>query len=203
MSKRPTTPLILNADAADYSTDDIVLEIRNGDVEAYRQIVVRYQGEVMKIVNAMLIDYDAREDVVQQVLVRAFQQLHQYEIGRGFGKWIKGIARNMVREELRKRYRYKGRIENYAKLVVAHLDAEEETPGAREEGLQRSRALSECIDALEQTAAQSVRLRYLEHKSNEEIAEMIERSPGSIRTLLYRARIHLRTCMESKGVFAS
>lgn len=115
MSKQPANPFPIEADAADFSTDDVILQIRRGDVEAYRQIVARYQDEVKKIVNAMLIDRDAREDVVQQIMVRAFQQLDHYEIGRGFAKWIKGLARNVVREELKKRYRYQGRIANYGK----------------------------------------------------------------------------------------
>ena len=44
-----------SADAADFSTDDVVLEIRRGEIELFRQIVVRYQGEVLRIVNAMLL----------------------------------------------------------------------------------------------------------------------------------------------------
>ncbi len=190
-------------ETADFSTDDIVAEIRNGEVEAYRQIVARYQGEVLKIVNAMLIDYDAREDVVQQVFVRAFQALDQYEIGRGFGKWIKAIARNMVREELRKRYRYKGRMEAYAKTVVDRMDAAEaDDLGAREATWMRRKALNECLDSLETAASKAVRLHYLERKKTEEIATAVGKSAGAIRTLLYRARGHLRQCMEAKGVLA-
>tara|TARA_R110002096_G_scaffold24760_19_gene78016 strand:- start:20846 stop:21427 length:582 start_codon:yes stop_codon:yes gene_type:complete len=191
----------MKPDAADFSTDEIVAQIRKGDVEAYRQIVVRYQGEVLKIVNAMLIDYSAREDVVQQVFVRAFQALDQYEIGRGFGKWVKAIARNMVREELRKRYRYKGRIEAYAKSVIERLDGVEANEiGKNEEIWLRRQALGECLGGLEESAAEAVRLHYLERKKTEEIAGVIGKSAGAVRTLLYRARGQLRKCMESKGV---
>lgn len=191
----------MKPDAADFSTDEIIAEIRGGDVEAYRQIVVRYQGEVLKIVNAMLIDYNAREDVVQQVFVRAFQALDQYEIGRGFGKWLKAIARNMVREELRKRYRYKGRIEAYAKSVIERFDTDDTNEvGKNEEIWMRRQALSECIGGLEEKAAAAVKLHYLEQKKTEEIAGLIGRSAGAVRTLLYRARGQLRQCMESKGV---
>lgn len=108
----------MNAESADLSTDEIIAAVRAGDPEAYRQIVVRYQGEVLKIVNAMLVNYSAREDIVQQVFVNAYHGLHQYEPGRGFGQWLKQIARNKVREELRKQYRYQGRLEAYAKALV-------------------------------------------------------------------------------------
>ncbi len=193
----------MNPDAADYSTDEIIVAIRGGEVEAYRHIVVRYQGEVLKIVNAMLIDYSAREDVVQQVFVRTYKALDQYQLGRGFGKWIKAIARNLVREELRKKYRYRARIEAYANEVIDRLETEDASDlGHREASFLRQRALNDCLDGLEETASQAVRLHYLDRKKTEEIAEIIGKSAGAVRTLLYRARGHLRQCMESKGVLA-
>lgn len=87
--------------------------------------------------------------------------------------------------------------------MVARLDAEDDSPADREDTRRRSEALDECLDSLEENAGQSIRLRYLEHKTSEEIAETMGRSSGAIRTLLYRARAQLRTCMESKGVFVS
>lgn len=192
----------MDPDAADLSTDEIVVEIGRGAIEAYRQIVVRYQREVIKIVNAMLLDVSARDDVVQQVFVRAFQKLDQYEIGRGFGKWLKAIARNLVREELRKRCRYRGRIEAYARSVLDQLDEGDSGGGTvwREEERKRSLALNECLKTLEDSSAQAVRLHYLEGKKTEEIAGLLGRSAGAVRTLLCRARANLRSCMESKGV---
>jgi len=189
----------MKPETADLSTDAIVTEVRKGDVEAFRQIVLRYQGEVMKIVNAMLIDYSSREDVVQQVFVRAFQRIDQYEIGRGFSHWVKAIARNMVREELRKRYRYQGRIEAYAHLVVSRLEGDQ---AGEDSSAERADALQECIGQLESSAAQAVRLHYVERRRTDQIAEDFGRSGGSVRTLLYRARTQLRKCLEMKGMLA-
>lgn len=189
-----------HAESADLSTDEIVAAVRGGDVEAYRQIVLRYQGEVLKIVNAMLVDYATRQDVAQQVLVKAFHSLHQYETGRGFGRWIKAIARNQVKEELRKQYRYSGRIEAYAKAVVERLDAPSEEAD-RERARQRGDALRDCLEHIDQASARAVRMHYLEHIKTDEIARILGSTGGAIRTMLYRARGQLRACLEGKGVF--
>lgn len=187
-------------ESADLSTDEIVAAVRGGEVEAFRQIVLRYQGEVLKIVNAMLVNDAMREDVVQQVLVKAFHSLDQYETGRGFGLWIKAIARNQVKEELRKQYRYSGRIEAYAKAVVERLDAPSEQAD-RERARQRGEALKDCLENIDQAAARAVRMHYLERIKTEEIARILGSTGGAIRTMLYRARGQLRACMEGKGVF--
>jgi len=152
----------------------------------------------------MVIDSAAREDVVQQVFIRAYRALDQYEIGRGFGHWVKAIARNLVREELRKMLRHRGRVEAYARLALDRLDAvtpagateEEESRAARET------ALRECLDGLDTAAARVVRQHYIEGRKTGEIAAEMRRTDGAVRTLLYRSRALLRDCLESKHALA-
>lgn len=182
---------------ADLSTDEIVSLVCEGDTEAYRQIVLRYQNDVMRVVNALVVDLSAREDIVQQVFLRAYRALEQYEIGRGFGYWLKAIARNLVREELRKMLRHRGRVEAYAALALQRLDSPEDEEVRRE----RERALGECLEELERSdthAARAVRRHYFDALRTDQIASEMKRSGGAIRTLLYRARAMLRDCLETK-----
>lgn len=197
MAETPFNPL---SDPADLSTDELVAAVLAGEIETYRQIVLRYQNDVMRVVNALVFELSAREDIVQQVFVRAYRALDQYEFGRGFGKWLKAIARNLVREELRKMLRHRGRVEAYATLALERLDSPED----EELRLARERALRDCLDTLEELdthAARAVRSHYLEARRTEEIAAEMTRSGGAIRTLLYRARAILRDCIESKQSF--
>jgi RNA polymerase sigma-70 factor (ECF subfamily) len=187
-------------DAADFSTDDVVAAVRRGEIELYRQIVVRYQGDVLKVVNAMLLDASAREDVVQQVFVLAFRRLDQYELGRGFGKWLKGIARHQVLEELRKRRRYRGRLDAYAGELEQRLRADE--PADTDAERERRDALRECIESLEESTRRALRLHYVEARPTDVVGHLLGRSGGAVRTLLCRARGQLRRCLEAKGVLS-
>jgi RNA polymerase sigma-70 factor (ECF subfamily) len=187
------------ADAADFSTDEIVAAVRQGEIELYRQIVVRYQGDVLKVVNAMLVDASSREDVVQRVFVQAFRRLDQYEAGRGFGKWIKGICRNIVLEELRKRYRYQGRLDAYAQDLEKRL---QEDPADHDGAADLREALRDCVELLEETTRRAIRLHYIEARSTDLVGLDLGRSGGAIRTLLCRARGQLRRCLEAKGVLS-
>src|SRR5262245_18653062 len=93
--------------------DNVVVRVLAGDIDAYEAIVRDYQLEVWKVVAAMLLNAQLTEDLVEQTFISAFQHLHSYERGRDFGAWLKEIARNQVRQEIRRRTREDVRIEHY------------------------------------------------------------------------------------------
>ena len=189
----------LSASISDLSTGEIVSRIREGDRQAFRHLVTRYKGEVAAVAHALLRDDDVVEDLVQQVFIEAFRSLDRFAEGGSFSAWIKGIARNKVREELRRKYRYRGRIEQYARLMEARLS---ESAGRDLFDAESREALEDCLSRLNEKAARSIRMHYLEARSTEEIAAVLERSPGAVRVLMHRARAALRDCLVEKGVVA-
>src|SRR6516164_6917385 len=82
--------------------NSIVDRVLRGEIDAYETIVRAYQREVWKVVTAMLFDARGAEDLVQRSFISAYQHLHQFQPGRDFGAWLKEIARNQVRQELRR-----------------------------------------------------------------------------------------------------
>lgn len=186
-----------SSDPADWPTDDIVAAILDGEIEEFRHLVRRYQSAVAAIAHATLGDSDQVADLVQQVFIRAFENLDQFDQEKSFSLWIKGIARNVVREELRKKFRYRGRLEKYSRLWEERLTLQ----SGRDCFTDDSRnALEECIRRLDESAARAVLLHYFEQRKTEEIGELLGRKSGAIRTLLHRARIALRDCLVNKGV---
>src|SRR5258707_9219118 len=91
--------------------DSIVTRVLGGEIDAYEAIVRCYQTEVWKVVAAMLFNAPRAEDLVQQTFINAYQHLHHYQRGRDFGAWLKEIARNQVRLEIRSRTRENRRLD--------------------------------------------------------------------------------------------
>lgn len=180
----------------DLSTDALVQLVRDGTVAAFGAIVTRYQLDVLRKVNLLLLDKISAEDMVQEVFFRAFTRLAQYRMGSSFRNWLIGITQNTVLQELRRSKRYTGRLVRYASLVESRLSAQEP---AADDG--RERALLDCIQHLDSRSAEIVRARYSMNAGIEEIAQSQGRTAGAVRTLLYRARAQLRTCMEKKGTW--
>lgn len=185
-----------SSEPADCSTNEIVVQILEGDLQAFRHIVRRYQADVLMIANAMMRDRDYVSDIVQKVFIKTFQNLDKFDGDQSFRLWIKGIARNTVRDELRKKYRYRGRIERYAKEMEQRLAGN----GSDLFSDEARDALEDCIGRLEQDSARAIRMHYDERRKTDEIAEILGRSGGAIRVLIHRARASLRDCLVGKGV---
>ena len=182
---------------ADRSTAEIVQLILLGDRQAFRHLVTRYQGCVRAVVHAMLSNKSSVDDLVQQVFLKAFRKLESFDQSRSFEHWIKGIARNAVRDELRKSSRYQGRIDAYAKLVEVRL-AERAGRDLFNEDTQQ--ALEECISKLEEKAARAVRMHYVEERTTDEIGQILGQTGNAVRTMMHRARRALRDCLIRKGI---
>ena len=72
--------------ASDLTTDELVRLVQGGRTAYYREIVSRYQPDVLRIVTTTLYDRSQREDLVQQVFVNAFARVHEVR-GGDFSNW--------------------------------------------------------------------------------------------------------------------
>lgn len=177
----------------DLATDDLIRLVRSGRKDYLEEIVGRYQRDVLRIVTATLYDRSQTEDLVQQVFVNAFVHLADFEIGRDFGAWLRTIARNAVREHLRKNARYDRRLKMYGEMVIGRWEDVEQ---ADEFDESLHRALQDCLRRLPDKAAEAVRLRYHEGLDFAAIAARMDSSAGALRNLLSRVRVRLRECIE-------
>src|SRR5438105_2940667 len=103
--------------------ESTITKVLGGDIDAYEAIVRAYQQEVWKTVAAMLLNAQKTEDLVQETFINAYQHLHRYERGRDFGAWLKEIARNQVRQEIRRSTREDRRLEVYHTYLLQAYDA--------------------------------------------------------------------------------
>jgi len=87
---------------ADPEDHFLVKRTLDGDQLAFGTLVQRYQGVVSRTVHRTLgISLD-HEDAVQEVFIRAFNSLSQFDRSRPFGPWIVRIAANYCIDQLRR-----------------------------------------------------------------------------------------------------
>jgi len=174
--------------------DEVIERVLAGDTEAYGEIVHRYQQELWRVAAFALRDRDGTEDLVQQAFVTAYGKLDQVDRSRDLGAWLRGITRNLARQELRRRVRHDRRLSDY----LAHLEALGDGERADEHEQALRRALAECRQKLARPAQQALQLRYGEALDFEAVAETIGRTVAGARQLLQRIRLQLRSCIEEK-----
>jgi RNA polymerase sigma-70 factor, ECF subfamily len=179
-----------------YATiDDIITRVLQGDSDSFAEVVRRYQKDVWRVVVAMLHNYEASQELVEQVFVEAYLSLDQYQRGKEFSLWIKGVARNVVREELRKKTRESRRLEVYRDHLLARLDDENEAD-SHDSALKQS--LANCRETLPEQSALALDMRYKQGKSFEEIAQAMGRTVEGTRQLLQRVRGMLKECIDRR-----
>lgn len=176
-------------------TDALVARVLAGDVDAYGAVVDLHQRDVWAVAASALRDREATADLVQQIFVEAYLHLRRYRKGGDFRAWIRGIARNQVREQLRRRAREHRLLQAYAARVEeAAVDPQE--ADRRESAL--SDAQRRCRKELAAPSVRALAMRYDEGLSHAEIAERLGRSVEAVKQLLYRVHVALRDCIQRR-----
>jgi len=177
------------------TTDGLVARIRAGETALYAELVRRHQADVRKVVGALLRDLRSTEDLVQQAFVNAYQHLDRFREGADFAVWIKAIARNLARMELRTRSREGRRLDVYGELLERRWRDEDRAHRRENE---TGDALRRCKEALGGDGARALSMRYEQGRPFGEISSELGRSVEAVRQLLSRVRVSLRDCIRKR-----
>jgi RNA polymerase sigma-70 factor (ECF subfamily) len=149
------------------------------------------------------------EDILQETFSQAFQDIRTFtpSTDKSFGTWLKAIAENRLRDAIKAHRRKKrggGQLrlqppayanEESVATLAEMLSAGRSTPSqslARKEAV---RAVQIAMAGLPDDYREAVRLRFLEGRSVEGVAEEMHRSPGAVRGLIDRAKRAMRETM--------
>lgn len=186
MSEPTTTP----------EADRLVREVLAGDTAAFAGLVRMYEADVWRVGAALLRDRGATENLVQQAFLDAYAHLAQYRPGTDFGAWLRTVARNRVRKELRTAAREDRRLEVYRGQLEERLRATE--PGPRDDADEYLAALRGCRQELPPPDADLIRLRYERGLSFEAIGRKRGQTAEAVQRMVSRVRFRLRACIEGK-----
>jgi RNA polymerase sigma-70 factor (ECF subfamily) len=176
-------------------TEELVRRVLAGDTDSFGLIVRRYEADVWKVAAALLGDRTAAENLVQQTFINAYERLEQYRPGRDVLAWLKGIARNLAREDMRKSSRESQTLHRYREYLITLYDDDDR---AERRAHELEHAVAHCRERLAPTAARALALYYDQGLSLEAVAAGIERTLDATRQLMFRARAALRDCVQAK-----
>ncbi|NSW92131.1 MAG: sigma-70 family RNA polymerase sigma factor, partial [Firmicutes bacterium] len=87
-----------------YNEQELVTKSRNGDIDAFEELICRYERKVYTVVYRLIGNHEDASDLAQEAFLRAFQSIKHFRGESSFLTWICRIATNVCRDELRKRY---------------------------------------------------------------------------------------------------
>jgi RNA polymerase sigma-70 factor (ECF subfamily) len=163
----------------------LVQRTRGGDVNAFGELVRRYQGSVFGVCCRLLGDPSEAEDLAQDSFLRAYRRLGTYDEERPFGPWMRRVAANLCLNALARRRPAVADLDDEIDAVVDEVAETPETAGDRAELSERVRS---GLVQLPPHYRAVLELRHYQDMSYDEMASALGISVGEVRTRLYRAR---------------
>ncbi len=180
--------------ATDVTPDDeLIRSAQGGERGAFAALVERHQGVVFGYLLARLGDRANAEDLCQEVFVRCYSARGEFDSPERVRPWLIGIARNVLREHVRRTKRRK-------EVAWTELCLELESLSGDAQGRYAEAAenLPGCLEALGPSAREALELHYRSSLKLAEIGLRLRRSEGAVKLLMFRARQALRMCLGGK-----
>jgi RNA polymerase sigma-70 factor, ECF subfamily len=176
------------------SDEQLVTSHLEGNPFAFDELFARYRDRLTGFIARKTGDSDRAQDLVQEAFIRVTRHLHRFDTSKKFSTWVYTIASNLSKNELRNRSR--SPIVLFQKLTNGwdddHRPLEFEDASLRPDDLFRKRHLrrlvEDTVEELPEHHRLVFRLRELEGKSYEEIAEITGVNLGTVKSRLHRAR---------------
>jgi RNA polymerase sigma-70 factor (ECF subfamily) len=164
---------------------------REGDEDAYAELVRRHSGGLHRAVARILADDAEAWDVVQMAFLKAWQKLDRYDPHYSFTTWLYRIGTNLAIDLLRSRTSreraHKAGTEHRLRLVGSG-----EGTGARVDSKEADDVLRQLVRVLTPQQRSAFVLREMEGLETAEVAEVLGCSATTVRNHIFQARKSLR-----------
>ena len=174
---------------------EIIKQVERGERDAYALLIEAYKGPVFNLAFRMPGSYSDADDLTQEIFIRAYQNLHQFDQDKKFFTWLYTLGINLIRNHLKKK----------AKDVASHTmdrrfselqtkgDESREGDFPSEESMRR---LDENMQKLPVDLREAIILKFYQDLTFEEIAAITGDSLSAVKMRVYRGLEKLRQLME-------
>ncbi len=166
------------------SDRSLVLRTKRGDLEAYGDLVRRYQGLVFNVCYRMLGDPHDAEDLTQETFMRVHSHLDSYDCDRPFIPWARRVAVNLCLNYINRNRRSGLPLDDEFELLVSN----ECSPERAQENHERNTSLRQAIGMLPAHYRAVIELRHFQELSYMEISKALNIPLSDVKSHLFRAR---------------
>ena len=172
---------------------ELVRRCRAGDGAAWEEIVQNYSRRVYNLAYRFTSRADTAEDLTQDVFVRVYRSLEQYNPKQGdLQNWLMRLARNLIIDDYRKRQRApQDEIADDLEDHKYHLRSAGNSVQREMERRELGAQVQAGIDKLSADLRTCVILRDIEELSYQEIVDLLKIPEGTVKSRINRGRIEL------------
>lgn len=170
-------------------SDKELVELSLRDKDAFLFIVKRYKDKLYGYIRRITdTGHEDAEDILQEVFIKIYANLNDFDRGLKFSSWIFRIAHNQVisayrRRKARPQHNSLPLNEDQIEGLISDYDLENNIDA----GILK-RKVSAAISVLEKKYQEVIILKFFEEKSYQEMSDILEKPAGTVASLLNKAR---------------
>jgi len=176
--------------------EQVALAVQSGATNRFGELVERYEAKLMRYARKFLLDPEDAQDIVQDIFIKAYENLQSFDATRRFSPWIYRIAHNEFVNALKKRESRRTVFTIDFDTLFPHLQAADTADSVALERDTRE-TLEKHLDKLDPKYREPLILYYLESMDYREIADILHIPVSTVGVRLARARAMLQK--QAKG----
>jgi RNA polymerase sigma-70 factor (ECF subfamily) len=195
-SSRPARPVIDDPEAA------LMLRVQRDEPGAFAEMVENLRPRIFGRFIRSLHDRQEAEDLTQEVFLRIYRSRKRYEPRAKFTTWLFHITQNVARNAIRRRRRHAwlryGALENDQDEGLQRcLGRPACLPSERLERGELAKLVRGAVAELLGRQRRALEMHHFQDRSYAEIAHLLDLTPEATKSLIYRARLHLRDGLQA------
>ena len=167
--------------------EQLIKRAKNGDSQAITQLYHAHAQMIYRYIAYRVPTTADAEDITSEVFMRMLEGLPTYEfMSVPFEAWLYRIATHRIADFFRKSSRQKTHIELHETLA-----GDEPMPEESIQKQQEFKRLRHALSYLNEEQQDVLILRFIENKSHEDVARILDKSQSAVRTIQHRALVRL------------
>jgi len=170
-------------------TKRLIADFKNGNKQAFSEIVQRYRNQVVSLAYKMTRDYDEAADIAQNVFMKMARNIWRYDEKKKFYTWLYRITVNASIDHMRKHNRHRHEpLENFPDIRDKLRSSPDFSFHQRELRVHIHRA----AETLNDKQRSAFLLRDVEGCKVDDVADILNMPEATVRWYLHRARARIR-----------
>jgi RNA polymerase sigma-70 factor (ECF subfamily) len=178
---------------------ELILQVQRGNMDAFQQLVERYDRQVLTIAAGYVNNADDAKDIYQEVFLRVYKGIPKFQFRSEFATWLFRITTNVCLS-----HRTRGQRNKYTSLdqTIGHDGetpqtlkdtlADNSTTDQQANDAEISKRIEDALHTLSPRQRMVFTLKHYDGYKLREIANMMKCSEGTVKKYMFEATARLR-----------